>query len=355
MEQLRFAELVLSLIAILDDRQRRIMELRFGLLDGEPRTLEEVGREFDVTRERIRQIEGKAFRHIRKRGNITKLSWAIHSEIGRERRSPIIAYERLRDSLGKVGIVHPDFWMAMLARVFPEYQGFHRVDDLSGFLRDTGDGVVYRSEFISKIASRFGSVDDAHIMWDRLRRSEPKYYWTDDAAIKRRHAALAYYVIRKSGKPLHWREVHERAEAIATDKDLSATSFFNAISNSEMFVRTSAGTYGLREWGLKPAPYQKDVIASALAEEPERTLKIEEVIAVLDARGADIPHVSIHWYMIDNPFFYEDLDGKYGLREWLPPPGGQRLDTPRRLRESKRSRERRGPGADAVADGDAPR
>ena len=53
---------------ILDDlseRERRVIELRFGLVDGTPRTLEEVGREFGVTRERIRQIEGKTLAQLR--------------------------------------------------------------------------------------------------------------------------------------------------------------------------------------------------------------------------------------------------------------------------------------------------
>ena len=47
----------------LADRERKVIELRFGLVDGHPRTLEEVGREFGVTRERIRQIESKKLRH----------------------------------------------------------------------------------------------------------------------------------------------------------------------------------------------------------------------------------------------------------------------------------------------------
>ena len=47
------------------DRERRVLELRFGLEDGRSRTLAEVGREFQVTRERIRQIEGKALRKLR--------------------------------------------------------------------------------------------------------------------------------------------------------------------------------------------------------------------------------------------------------------------------------------------------
>ncbi len=49
----------------LTDREKKVLQLRFGLKDGHTRTLEEVGREFNVTRERIRQIEGKALRKLR--------------------------------------------------------------------------------------------------------------------------------------------------------------------------------------------------------------------------------------------------------------------------------------------------
>ena len=49
----------------LSDRERRVIILRFGLIDGRQRTLEEVGKEFDITRERIRQIETKALRKLR--------------------------------------------------------------------------------------------------------------------------------------------------------------------------------------------------------------------------------------------------------------------------------------------------
>jgi RNA polymerase primary sigma factor len=49
----------------LSERERNVLELRFGLIDGQSRTLEEVGVEFGVTRERIRQIESKALRKLR--------------------------------------------------------------------------------------------------------------------------------------------------------------------------------------------------------------------------------------------------------------------------------------------------
>jgi len=57
----------------LSTRESRVLQLRFGLEDGRPRTLEEVGREFNVTRERIRQIEGKALRKLRHPSRSRKL------------------------------------------------------------------------------------------------------------------------------------------------------------------------------------------------------------------------------------------------------------------------------------------
>ena len=54
-----------SALESLTDRERQVIELRFGLLDGRARTLEEVGKELNVTRERIRQIEAKALRKLR--------------------------------------------------------------------------------------------------------------------------------------------------------------------------------------------------------------------------------------------------------------------------------------------------
>ena len=54
-----------DVLSCLGAREKRVLQLRFGLIDGTPRTLEEVGREFDVTRERIRQIEAKALRKLK--------------------------------------------------------------------------------------------------------------------------------------------------------------------------------------------------------------------------------------------------------------------------------------------------
>lgn len=60
-------EQIEELLTGLTERERQVLELRFGLKDGKTRTLEEVGKYFDVTRERIRQIEGKALSKLKRR------------------------------------------------------------------------------------------------------------------------------------------------------------------------------------------------------------------------------------------------------------------------------------------------
>ena len=66
-------EQLLDVLTVLNEREQRVLQLRFGLEDGRDRTLEEVGREFGVTRERIRQIEAKALRKLRHPKHSTKL------------------------------------------------------------------------------------------------------------------------------------------------------------------------------------------------------------------------------------------------------------------------------------------
>ena len=64
---------LLDVLDTLTPREEKVLRLRFGLDDGHQRTLEEVGREFKVTRERIRQIEAKALRKLRQQSRSKNL------------------------------------------------------------------------------------------------------------------------------------------------------------------------------------------------------------------------------------------------------------------------------------------
>jgi RNA polymerase primary sigma factor len=69
-----------DVLCSLNDRERRVLELRFGLGDGNARTLEEVGQQFNVTRERIRQIEAKALRKMRHPTRLRQLNGYLELE-----------------------------------------------------------------------------------------------------------------------------------------------------------------------------------------------------------------------------------------------------------------------------------
>ena len=66
-------EQLADVLKTLTPREEKVLRLRFGLEDGRPRTLKEVGKEFNVTRERIRQIEAKALRKLRHPSRSKKL------------------------------------------------------------------------------------------------------------------------------------------------------------------------------------------------------------------------------------------------------------------------------------------
>ena len=66
-------EQLMEVLDSLTPREKKVLRLRFGLDDGKARTLEEVGKEFNVTRERIRQIEAKALRKLRHPSRSKKL------------------------------------------------------------------------------------------------------------------------------------------------------------------------------------------------------------------------------------------------------------------------------------------
>jgi RNA polymerase primary sigma factor len=67
------SDYVREVISELTPREQKVLEMRFGLKDGVSHTLEEVGQEFDVTRERIRQIEAKSLEKIEKIEGVKKL------------------------------------------------------------------------------------------------------------------------------------------------------------------------------------------------------------------------------------------------------------------------------------------
>ncbi len=87
-------EKFLNVLNTLTDRERNVLSLRFGLNDGYSRTLEEVGKAFNVTRERIRQIEAKALRKMRHPTRLRQFKGFLEGEIDQQQEASFDAFQK---------------------------------------------------------------------------------------------------------------------------------------------------------------------------------------------------------------------------------------------------------------------
>lgn len=316
------------------------------------RTLGQVGDEFGVTRERIRQIEQRALKNVKHPRRLRAVRYAVERQLSvRDLTTHDYAHQDLVEGLSRWPDVfpHPERWLALLAAILPDVKALQPVEvatadarqHLEFLLRERG-GSVSRPEFEDYLREHGCSSAEAYGAWSILREIDRGYFWTDDSVLVPRYTEIARFVLRADGKPLHWRDIIGRAQALGLDRDISVGAMYNAIrADPEIFVYRGPGTYGLREWGLKRRRYQTDVIVDWFRH-AGRNAQSSEIVAALNGTEDEIGLASVSWYLHANARFFEDIDGNYGLREWLPPADEQRLDTPRHLRESKRSREQRG-------------
>ena len=316
------------------------------------RTLEQVGDTLGVTRERIRQIEKKALRKIEHPQRLRVVRRAVERQLSlRDLQTRDYAHGDLVEVLSQWPAVlpHPERWLALLATILPDVKALQPVEvvtadvrqHLEDLLRERG-GSVSRPEFEDYLRERGCSSAETYGAWSILRGMNLGYFWTDDSVLVPRYTEIARFVLRADGEPLHWRDIADRAQALGLDRDISVGTLYNSITaNPEIFVYRGPGTYGLREWGLERRRYQTEVIVDWFRR-AGRNAQSGEIVAALRGTEDEIGLPSVSWYLHANALFFEDIDGNYGLREWLPPTNEQRLDTPRHLRESKQSREQRG-------------
>ena len=88
-----------EVLGTLTEREQKVLTLRFGLEDGRARTLEEVGKEFNVTRERIRQIEAKALRKLRHPNEMMPVSKELQAVISKGATADVIEKQALKEGM----------------------------------------------------------------------------------------------------------------------------------------------------------------------------------------------------------------------------------------------------------------
>ena len=346
------SESAFDLLPPMDDRERAILYSRFALTDGTPMKLQEIGTELGVTRERVRQLESKILRRIRSQNLELRqfMSMAI-TEPG-VTDGLASAHQRIRKLLGNLSgsAGREDKWMAMLAKAYPEFAEVLRSEEafnagrklLAKLMKISDRTIVYKRDFLDQYEDQGGSRAAAEAEWRELASKEPRMHWRNDAVVADTYKAIIRYVMLLEQREMHWKELVDTARRTFPSRDIKEQTMYNALLASDLFVYQRQGTYGLRELGFERMPFQKVTITQYLRDKGQ-TQHRYEVEQGVRALGHEIPTVSIMWYLTDAPEFYQDVDGRYGLREWLPPIEKQTLRTPRWLQESRKSNERRGP------------
>ncbi len=336
-----------ELLSLLDDREKQVLSLRYGFGDESRHTLEDIGKKFDITRERVRQIESSAVKKLRnskefeaKRDDLVELIEDILSEVG-----GIMAEERLHERLNALTDKDAEAAIQFLMnKLMADYFALVKQNDrMVKSWAKTGTSV----EEYEKIIDMIGSVlDRTTEVLDLLSVHEQLHAHDDfgadsplaqevlenilhlSADIKnnpfgqwgRKHWPLIsprrmndkiYLVLKHHGKPTHFTEIAEKINETNFDhkKAHPATVHNELILDNDRYVLIGRGIYALKEWGYK-AGVVTDIIVDVLKE--KGPLSREEIIEeVLQQRMVKKSTIVL---MLTNKSLFKKLsDGRYDV------------------------------------------
>lgn len=338
-------KVVTQLISVLNTRNREIIARRFGLKSGKKETLESIGASYQITRERVRQIEEASLAQIRE---------SLEADSG-ARIQPFIALAReILNSQNDVvredelfarfsGSTHETPVNAALVFVLTLSGQFNRSLEDDHFYTFWSSSKERASEFRSEAAdfvaalekrkrvvpqaqlavftneSGLGEADgeavDAYLA---ISKNVGKNVFneiglTKWAEIKPRGVRdKSYLVLKKEGKPKHFREITQLINgANFSTRKAHVQTVHNELIKDNRFVLVGRGIYGLSEWGFEPGTV-KEVIANLIRKEGPQSR--EKIIAhVMSTRMVKANTVVLG--MQDKSLFRENEKGHIELKE----------------------------------------
>lgn len=315
---------VSELLSVLDERTRRMITARFGLADNQPRTLQKIGTAENITRERVRQLERAALNTLRNselvvsegaravRGSLR----AALDYMGRVAREDVlIASLHLAEAKDSSAL---RFLLATLPGVTearetqrthahwtvtdepsdapPVILLEHVLEVAEDILRRTKE-VLANDIFLSEVSKGLKSPGSGepvsgtalHSLLSTSKRIARTPFgewglreWPE--VLPRGVGDKAYIVLKRSGKPLHFRALTEEVNAAGFSKKRAhAQTVHNELIRDDRFALVGRGLYGLREWGYVPGTVA-EVAARLLARAGRPLKKRDLVIAVLKER-----------------------------------------------------------------------
>jgi hypothetical protein len=329
-----------KLLAGLNPRTRDIVVSRYGLEKGERMTLEAIGKTYDITRERVRQIENFALTTIKK-----SVLFKEHEFIFDELKGilkdlgAVVEEESLMRHISKDPVVqnHINFYL-----VLGQYFKKHKEDDhfkhhwsidektsahVQGALRKLYEGIgddelVKEEEITKRFLGHLTELVDEYknnkeIIFRYLTLSKVigknqlnEWGRTSSPHVRARGIKdYAYLIMRRENRPMHFKEV---ATAINTTfgKRAHVATCHNELIKDPRFVLVGRGMYGLKEWG-HTGGVVRDVITEVLKENGKGMTKEDIVKGVLEKRIVKPNTVLVN--LQNNKHFKKDKEGKYML------------------------------------------
>ncbi len=331
-----------SLLSGLDARSRDIVSRRYGLGSGSMETLESIGREYGITRERVRQIEAQANKLLAKREDVLEQA--------------DLALRQIFAAYG--GVLAEDYWQEIINElsprlkpavatfylsILPSYEyvtrapalkphwshpGLHTehveavLDKAQALLKKAGHPLE-ENELIQEIRRRL-NVGESELsdlcVYSLLRASKfldktvfgqwGLVSWVETKP--RGVGDKAYIVLRRHGKPEHFREITAMINRAKFDhKNAHDQTVHNELIKDDRFVLVGRGLYGLTEWGYMPGTVA-DIIQSVL-EKAGRPVSREELLRqVLKQRM--VKRTTVLLGLQDNRRFHKIAGERYMLR-----------------------------------------
>jgi DNA-directed RNA polymerase delta subunit len=332
-------EVVKKILSELPERSRDVLIKRYGLgKETSKMTLEAIGKEYSITRERVRQIEEHGLNLIRK-SEAYKDKEPIFSELRGviDDLGVLIAEDELLDSISKAdGVRNAVHFLLVVGDFFlkhKENEHFtHRwsVDkELALTLEESikriynnldKEDIISESELISNFLIEIKDISDKYKSEEIIKRwlklskkisSNPLGEWGKSESPNINVKGIrdyAFLVIRRHGSPIHFREVAEEIEKLF-DKKAHVATTHNELIKDKRFVLVGRGLYALTDWGYSDGVV-RDVIKQLLAKDGPLT-KEDIVDRVLKERHVKENTVLVN--LQNNKLFKKLSDDKYTL------------------------------------------
>ncbi len=325
MPNIDYPKVCQNIFLVLPPRQRQVMERRFGFSNGKKETLDAIGHDFKLTRERIRQIENEAFLRLKEeRERLSDVSLYFNDYF---KKSAGLKREdkALKDLGGNKFQIHVYF----LFNIIDGLWRFKETDKFYTFWSIEPDPLDMVEQFLNSLKKKFQKAKRLFAKEEVL-KEEQKHADIIDSLLEiakeieeDRQGRLglvdwpeirpkgikdkAYLAFKEKGRPLHFNEV---ARLIA--KDNHPQTVHNELIRDPRFVLIGRGIYALKEWGYK-AGTVNDIIKDILRK-AGRGMSREEIINKVEKQRI-VKRNTILLNLSDKRFFARDAAGRYTLKE----------------------------------------